>query len=278
MKKSAFYSYAENLADASFLQKVIEIVQPKPDDHLLDLGTGKGYTAIAFAPLVKSVIAIDQEEIVLNRFNCELKDLDKEEILIKEKNEKNILNKILRELYLNINSKDLLRISAKVDIQQLRAENLNDYADNTFDIVTCRAALHHFENPLNILREVNRILKPNGKFEIMDGIFSENSRDIWSAITRMKELDYKSYYTYQELLELFTEGGFLIEIIFPFRFKRTFNSWVGTADERIKDRLYDAITKVPEFLKHELNIRDTHDNLNWDYNCFEALLLKNKSY
>lgn len=275
MYKSAFYSYAENLSDPAFLKKVIDIIQPREGDTLLDLGTGKGYTSIAIAPLVNSIIAIDQDDTVINRFKTELDNIERSSILIEGKEERNIIHSIIVQLYPDISSTTLISLPNKIQIKKLPVEKLNEFDSDSFDIVTCRAALHHFANPIGVLKEVNRILKPGGKFEVMDAIFSENGRDIWSAITRMKELDYKSYYTYQELISFLNESGFIIENIFPYKFKRNFNTWAGSAKDEIKSRLFEAMIKIPETLKKEVNlILDSNNNLFWEYNCFEMLSIK----
>lgn len=44
----------------------------------------------------------------------------------------------------------------KADVHKL------PFADNTFDAVTCQTVLIHLENPLDALREMKRVLKPDG--------------------------------------------------------------------------------------------------------------------
>jgi len=41
-------------------------------------------------------------------------------------------------------------------------ENLS-YADNQFDLIFIKAAVHHFENPLQGFKEIHRVLKPGGR-------------------------------------------------------------------------------------------------------------------
>ncbi|MBC7714915.1 MAG: class I SAM-dependent methyltransferase, partial [Rhizobacter sp.] len=38
------------------------------------------------------------------------------------------------------------------------------FADNSFDVITCMDVIEHLENPEFVLREINRILKPGGRF------------------------------------------------------------------------------------------------------------------
>ena len=43
------------------------------------------------------------------------------------------------------------------------------HPDNSFDIVICTHAFHHFPNQVNVLKEMHRVLKPNGRLMIIDG-------------------------------------------------------------------------------------------------------------
>jgi len=47
------------------------------------------------------------------------------------------------------------------EIKKVNAESL-PFADDSFDAVTCQTVLIHIENPLDALREMKRVLKPNG--------------------------------------------------------------------------------------------------------------------
>ena len=42
------------------------------------------------------------------------------------------------------------------------------FPDNTFDVVDCNDSFHHYPSPMNVLREVQRVLKPGGTFLMGD--------------------------------------------------------------------------------------------------------------
>src|SRR5579862_634724 len=46
-------------ANADELTRLVELINPKPTDRVLDVATGTGNTAFAFAPFVKEVVAYD---------------------------------------------------------------------------------------------------------------------------------------------------------------------------------------------------------------------------
>lgn len=49
------------------------------------------------------------------------------------------------------------------------------YPDATFDVVSCRAAFHHFAEPGPILKEMARVMKPSGQILIADILGNSNS-------------------------------------------------------------------------------------------------------
>lgn len=101
--------------------------------RVLDVASGAGHTALAFAPRVASVVALDLTETMLatgRRVAAE--------------------NGI-----------------ANVTFIQGDAEQL-PFPDAAFDIVTCRYAAHHFPQPLIVAREWSRVLAPSGMVLLVD--------------------------------------------------------------------------------------------------------------
>ena len=54
----------------------------------------------------------------------------------------------------------------KAKILQMNAEDLQ-FEDNSFDFVWSWGVIHHSANPRQILKEINRVLKPGGQFKAM---------------------------------------------------------------------------------------------------------------
>lgn len=48
------------------------------------------------------------------------------------------------------------------------------FADNSFDLVTCSHSFHHYPNQFQVVSEMHRVLRPDGRLMIIDG-----DRDRW---------------------------------------------------------------------------------------------------
>jgi ubiquinone/menaquinone biosynthesis C-methylase UbiE len=132
---AAAYATSEVHAKGASLARVVELVAPKPHWRALDLATGAGHMALAFAPHVAHVIATD------------------------------ITPEMLAETAKLAASKGLANVETKL----ADAEAL-PFPDATFDLVTCRIAPHHFANVPRFVAEVARVLKPGGTFALVDNI------------------------------------------------------------------------------------------------------------
>ena len=130
---AADYAASSVHAKGESLARLVALVEPKPSWRLLDVATGAGHTALAFAPHVAKVTASDITDEML----AETKKLAAE-----------------RQL-------------SNVKTARAKAEDL-PFPDMSFDLVTCRLAAHHFEDPASFVAESFRVLMPGGTFALVD--------------------------------------------------------------------------------------------------------------
>jgi ubiquinone/menaquinone biosynthesis C-methylase UbiE len=61
-----------------------------------------------------------------------------------------------------------------VTLQQMNAENLTSFPDNAFDTVTASLVLCTVPNPEAALREMARVVKPEGKIVLIEHVLAKN--------------------------------------------------------------------------------------------------------
>ena len=66
----------------------------------------------------------------------------------------------------DINPDEKIKGSFEVRASDFETKNLK-YNDNEFDIVFCKSVVEHLANPMNLVKEANRVLKPGGKLIIL---------------------------------------------------------------------------------------------------------------
>ena len=122
-------------AKGASLGRLVDLVKPQSSWAVLDVATGAGHTAAAFAPHVARVVASDLTPEMLVQAR-------------KLADEKGFTN---------------------VETASADAESL-PFRDGTFDLVTCRIAPHHFGDVAGFLAQSFRVLKPGGTFALVDNV------------------------------------------------------------------------------------------------------------
>jgi ubiquinone/menaquinone biosynthesis C-methylase UbiE len=161
-------------ADASALQRVVELAEPKPGDAALDIATGAGHTALALAPRVARVIAYD----------------------------------LTREMLLETRRNAAARELANVYTQQGPAEKL-PFRDSSFDIVTVRQAPHHFADVRSAIREMARVAKPGARIVTVDSTSPEDAdlASQWDHIERLRDPSHVRNYPPSQWRAMVADAG-----------------------------------------------------------------------
>ncbi|NJP04482.1 MAG: class I SAM-dependent methyltransferase [Chloroflexaceae bacterium] len=127
-------------AQGADLNRLLNLAEPEGHERVLDVATGGGHTALAFAPHVHSVVASD------------------------------LTMEMLQAARQHITAQGV----SNVAFCQSPAEVL-PFASNHFDLVTCRVAAHHFANARAFTCEAARVLRPGGMLIISDHIGLEDA-------------------------------------------------------------------------------------------------------
>lgn len=181
--QSQFGDNAQNYVTSSVhaagpeLQLMVEMANPQPHHHVLDIATGGGHTALAFARHAGSVVATDITQ----------KMLDAAQAFITPQ-------------------------ADNVTFKLADAEDL-PFADATFDIVTCRVAPHHFADLYQFVLESARVLKPGGLLIVQDHNAPDNERDAAyvDAFEKLRDPSHVKAYSEAEWRGTFLDAQLTVE-------------------------------------------------------------------
>lgn len=162
-------------SSASVLAELVALVLPSPHARLLDVATGAGHVALAFAPSVGRAVALDLTPAMLRTVE-------------RLAGERGLTN---------------------VETVEGRAEEL-PFPDLSFEVVTVRLAPHHFADPVRFIREAARVLVPEGKFLLVDTTVPEDDlldREI-NRIELLRDPSHVRNYRVSEWRAMLEENGF----------------------------------------------------------------------
>jgi ubiquinone/menaquinone biosynthesis C-methylase UbiE len=195
-KNAAEYLTSKPHAEGKSLDRLVALTRPQPHWHVLDVATGAGHTAYAFAPHASRVWATDITDEMLNLVRGEIQK----------------------------------RKLANVRTAHAKAEAL-PFEDGVFDLVTCRVAPHHFDSIPKFLDEVRRVLKRDGTFAVVDNIVPAGSvGDYINAFERFRDPSHLRAWTVPEWHAALGRHGFAVAHEEVLGKEMDFAYWAGRHD------------------------------------------------
>jgi ubiquinone/menaquinone biosynthesis C-methylase UbiE len=234
------YAASDIHARGESLALLVELTRPQHDWHVLDVAAGAGHTALAFAPHVARVVAADLTEPMLAK---------------------------AAELA-------AARGLGNQEIRLADAEAL-PFEDASFDLVTCRLAMHHFPQPRQALAEFARVLKPGGRLGLTDNVTvpDRQAAGYYNAVEKLRDPSHHWVYPLVRLQAMVEEAGFQVEVARQLSKELEFHDWAdrqGASDE-VKAKLLDMMRAVPEALQPLFRPRWTEDTLY--FSLWEAVII-----
>lgn len=149
-RQAELFAAAPALHNQAALDLLVEAAQPRAGDASLDVACGPGTVATAFAAHVRQAAGLDATEAMLAQ------------------------------------ARKLAALSAVRNVAWHRGDVYAlPFADGTFDIVSCRFAFHHFEEPVRAFGEMVRVCRPGGRIVLCDAVASDDAHKA-EAFNRME--------------------------------------------------------------------------------------------
>jgi SAM-dependent methyltransferase len=155
----------------------IELAQGKPvkDMDILEIGSGQKSIQLAVLGLGNRAVGIDQES--------SNDDLGVQRILHTIRTDgivraaKTVVRKLLR--FDNATKKEFskqmgLATWPQLNVKKMDAGNMS-FPNNSFDVIYSRAVFEHLSSPADVLREVERVIRPGGVFYCLLHLYTSYS-------------------------------------------------------------------------------------------------------
>ncbi len=235
---AAAYTTSVVHAKGASLQRLVELARPQPDWQALDIATGTGHTALAFAPFVAHVTATD------------------------------ITPEMLAEG---------AQLAAERGVHNITFETADaealPYEDGRFHLVTCRIAPHHFPNVAAFVQESARVLRPGGVFALVDNVVpgsrlhgkkADRLREAGAYINAFEKLRDPSHgrcLSQEEWVDLIVAAGLQIEHQETLWKEIPFEKWAARHTAEMRTRLKVMVLQAPEVAAEFFSPQQTGDAL-----------------
>ena len=195
-RRASWYVVSSVHQQSEGLDALVRFAAPLPEHRALDIATGTGFTALALAPRCRTVIGVD---LTLG---------------------------MVRE--------------ARRLAEQRRVSNLSlclgdaealPFQSNTFDIVACRHAAHHFADLARGLQEMTRVVKVGGRVVLEDTCAPEapalaSQMNEWE---RRRDPSHRENRPPSRLRQMLETAGLRIEADASGLVQQTFRDWTQRA-------------------------------------------------
>jgi SAM-dependent methyltransferase len=190
---AANYRTSQAHATGDDLRHLAECARDTAPQRALDVGCGAGHVAVTLAPHAEQVHALDITPPML----------DQVRLLAAERGAGNI--RPLRA--------DVARIPALA---------------GAYDLIASRYSAHHWPDPVAALAELSRVLRPGGRFLLIDIVgFEDHATDtLLGAIELLRDPSHVRDHTVATWQALLGAAGFTLAAIDTWRLRLDFDAWL----------------------------------------------------
>ena len=195
-RQAKAYAAAPVITDAARLARLVRAIDPGLTDRALEIATGPGYVAMAWAERCREVVGLDLTAAPIA-----------------------IAQRMSRE-------RGLTNIRFEIGA----ADNLS-YGDGEFEVVVCRFAFHHFLNPEAILAQMCRVCRNGGTVAVED-LYAHENRERAARCNRIEQLRDTSHtraLALSELIAMMGRAGLEVERVHSERLNTDMECWLASA-------------------------------------------------
>jgi SAM-dependent methyltransferase len=196
--------------------------------RVLDVGTGAGATALAFAARGARVVALDLTPAMLETTRAQAEE----------------------------------RGLSNLETRLGDAANL-PFPDASFEVVACRVCAHHFGRARQAVDEMARVLRPGGQLLLIDSISPEDpAQDTFlNAVELLRDRSHVRNYRVSEWLAWFREVGLTPEHVRTFPTFLDFENWTARMNtpEHEKTQLRRVMDGAPVEVREAFSVAENHD-------------------
>jgi len=176
------------------LDAMLERAVLKGNERVLDVGCGAGHTALAFAPHVAEVVALDMTPEMLDQ-------------AARLAGQRGISNIAFRHGF---------------------AERL-PFPDESFEIVTSRLCAHHYADPARATVEAARVLRAGGRYLLVDSIALEDPvQDTYlNAMEVLRDPSHVRNSSVSQWRAMFAAAGLSQTLVAQWKLRLEFEPWLS---------------------------------------------------
>ena len=204
-----------------------------PRSQVLDIATGGGHTGLFFASLGHNVTLSDITQAMLDR-----------------------ASEAARDRGLNVQTR-------------LHSAESFPYPNESFDLVTCRVAAHHFSSPETFVCETARVLLPGGCFLLIDGTVEDNQPEAeeWShQVEKLRDPSHHRFVTPQTWQRYCEQCGLRVvhSGLTPFK-QPDLNWYFDTAATSAENRrqVLELVRTAPESARKLFRLGTENEKVVW---------------
>ena len=200
---AAAYATSGVHARGADLGMLAEMLRPHPEGRLLDLGTGAGHAALAVAPLVGHVYAVDVSQQMLAT----------------------AARLAAERLVANISFHRL----AVEEVSSLAPALAADGAEPRLDGAFTRYSAHHWAGPQDALQGTATLLKPGAPFVLIDTVSPESPAldTFLNALELLHDPSHARDASIDEWRARLADAGFVVEATHTWKIQLDTDEWLA---------------------------------------------------